>query len=218
MTNSSGPPSPAGPPGAARPPSGDLGTDPDAFEVFYRQHIDEVQRFVARRVDDPELAADLTADIFLAVIEAADGYRPELGSPVAWLFGIAHNVVNGHHRRRARETAALQRLAGRRLLDADGLERVREKLDAQAAARALRPALDGLSGGERAVFELVALDGLSVADAARALGVQPVAARVRLYRARRHMSSSMAASLATLAGPDRPAPGDPATTTLEVSP
>jgi len=27
--------------------------DPDAFEAFYREHVEGVQRFVARRVADP---------------------------------------------------------------------------------------------------------------------------------------------------------------------
>jgi hypothetical protein len=49
----------------------EIATDPDAFERFYREHVEAVQRFVARRVDDPYLAADLTADVFVAAIESA---------------------------------------------------------------------------------------------------------------------------------------------------
>ena len=52
-----------------------IGRDPTAFEAFYRDNVEAVQRFIARRVDDPHLAADLTADVFLAVIEASDTYR-----------------------------------------------------------------------------------------------------------------------------------------------
>jgi RNA polymerase sigma-70 factor (ECF subfamily) len=61
-----------------------IGRDPDAFEAFYRQHVDGVQRFVARRVGDRDMAADLTADIFVAAIESADRYRPARGSAGAW--------------------------------------------------------------------------------------------------------------------------------------
>jgi RNA polymerase sigma-70 factor (ECF subfamily) len=181
-----------------------IGRDPEAFEVFYRAHVEAVQRFVARRVGDPEVAADLTADVFVALIEAADGYRPELGSPVAWLYGIAHRVVSGHRRRRLRELELVRRVSGRRLLDADGLERVQERLDAQRAARRLQPALDRLPAGERATFELVALDGLSLTDAAAALGVKPVTARVRLHRARRALGAA-----ANSSARDRPRPGEP---------
>lgn len=32
-------------------------SDPDAFEAFYREHLEPVQRFVARRVSDPHQAS-----------------------------------------------------------------------------------------------------------------------------------------------------------------
>lgn len=48
-----------------------IGRHPDQFEAFYRQHVEAVQRFVARRVADPHLVADLTAEVFLAVIRSA---------------------------------------------------------------------------------------------------------------------------------------------------
>jgi len=51
-----------------------------------------------------------------------------------------------------------------------------------------------LSAGERAVLELVALDGLTVGEAARALGIGSVAARVRLHRARRLLKGTLAVS------------------------
>lgn len=43
-----------------------IGRDPEAFTAFYRAHLQAVQRFVARRVGDPHLVADLTADVFIA--------------------------------------------------------------------------------------------------------------------------------------------------------
>jgi len=70
-----------------------IARDPDAFEAFYRTHVESVQRFVARRVDDPYLTADLTADIFLSVIDSAHTYRPNAGPVVAWLFGVAGRAM-----------------------------------------------------------------------------------------------------------------------------
>ena len=54
-------------------PLGRIAREPDALEAFYRDHVDAVQRFVARRVSDPHLAADLTADVFLAAVDSAAG-------------------------------------------------------------------------------------------------------------------------------------------------
>lgn len=164
-----------------------IGTDPAAFAGFYRAHVDEVTRFVARRVDDPHLAADLTAEVFLAVIEAAASYRGSHGGPRTWLYGIARNVVAAEFRRAARERRGESLVAGRRLLDADDIDRMTARIDASRAVRELHESLRALPEGERAVLELVAVDDLSVAEAAAALGIRPVTARVRLHRARRAM-------------------------------
>ena len=158
--------------------------DPAAFEAFYREHVETVQRFVARRVSDPHLVADLTAEVFLAAIDAAPSYRAARGVPRAWLFGIARNVVANEFRRAGRERRAHERIDARRLLDSDDIARMQDRIDAGARARELYAALDALPAGERAVFELTALDELTPRQAAAALGIRPVTARVRLHRAR----------------------------------
>ena len=162
-----------------------IGTDPVAFTEFYCAHVDEVTRFVARRVADPQLAADLTAEVLLAVIDAAAAYRGSFGGPRTWLYGIARNVIAAEFRRSAREHRAESLVAGRRLLDADDADRLAEKIDAFQQVRRLHEGLQALPEGERAVLELMAVDGLSVAEAAAALNIGQVAARVRLHRARR---------------------------------
>src|SRR5690349_879963 len=96
-----------------------IGADPEVFEAFYREHVDAIQGFVARRVGDRERAADLTAEIFLAAIGAAHRYRSGRGSPKAWLYGIAQNVVAIERRRANREQAREARFRGSALLDED---------------------------------------------------------------------------------------------------
>jgi RNA polymerase sigma factor (sigma-70 family) len=162
----------------------DIARDPDAFEAFYRCHVVEVTRFIARRVDDPYTVADLTADVFLAIIDSAGTYRPERGSVVGWVFGVARNVVSAERRRALRETAATRRIAGRRPLDPADIVRIEERIDAESSARRVYHALANIPDGTRRLLELVAVDGLPVADAAAALGISPIAARVRLHRTR----------------------------------
>ncbi|PPS70120.1 MULTISPECIES: RNA polymerase sigma factor [Streptomyces] len=159
--------------------------DPRLFEEFYRRHVDAVLRFVARRVDDPHTAADLTAEIFLAVLDSAGTYRPHLGSETAWLYGIARNVVSSERRRIARESERDRRVCGRRLLEPDDIARIEDKLDAESPGRRVLAALERLPEGERAVMELIAVDQLTVTEAAAALGIRQVTARVRLHRARK---------------------------------
>src|ERR1700729_823343 len=106
------------------PPVRSVGTDPAAFSELYRAHVGEVTRFVARRVADPHLAADLTAEVFLAAIDAAERYRGSSGGPRTWLFGIARHVIAAEFRRSARERRVESQIAGRRLLDADDIDRL----------------------------------------------------------------------------------------------
>ena len=169
-----------------------IGSDPDALERFYRAHVEAVERFVTRRVDDPHLAADLTADIFIAAIESARSFRRSRGEPVAWLFGIARNVIADERRRHARELRTAARIRGRELVDEDDRAAMHERIDSQAEARSLYRELSRLPESGRAVLELVAVDGLGVGEAAQALGIGAVAARVRLHRARRSLKRRLA--------------------------
>jgi RNA polymerase sigma factor (sigma-70 family) len=174
---------------APHPDVGRIGHDPDVFEAFYREHLETVQRFVARRVSDPHLAADLTADVFLAAIDGASGYRPDRGSPVAWLIGVARHTIAAEFRRQARSRDVVRRVSGRRHLDADAVTRIEERIDAERETRRLYDALASLPRRDRALMELVAVDGLSVTDAAAVLGMKPGTARVRLHRSRARVQS-----------------------------
>jgi RNA polymerase sigma factor (sigma-70 family) len=168
-----------------------IDTDPELFEVFYREHVEDLQGFVARRVGNRERAADLTAEIFLAAIDSAHRYRPRRGTPKAWLYGIARALVANDGRRRGRERAREERFRGSALLNEEDAARMDARIDAAAQSRRLYTAMDRLSEDERAVMELVAIDELTVAEAAAAAGVRPVTARVRLHRARRKLRADL---------------------------
>lgn len=170
-----------------------IGTDPDLFDAFYSEHLEDLQRFVARRVGDRERAADLTAEIFLAAIDSAHRYQPR-GTPKSWLYGIARVVVANDRRRSARQRAREERLRGSALLDEEEAARIDARIDAGAESRRLYEAMDRLPEAERAVLELVAIDELTVAEAATAVGVRAGTARVRLYRARRKLRTELEAA------------------------
>jgi RNA polymerase sigma factor (sigma-70 family) len=102
-----------------------LGED-DAFSTFYRRYLDAVIVFFVRRVGDRELALDLAAETFAAVVVSAGTYGEE-GSPAAWLFGIARNKLRESLRRDRVADAARQRLGLEPLVvDDDALKRVEE--------------------------------------------------------------------------------------------
>lgn len=67
-----------------------------------------VRRILAKRVEDHALADDLSQDVLLRAMRAADAMRGD-ASPTTWLTAIALNVVRDHFRaaRRAPPAAAL---------------------------------------------------------------------------------------------------------------
>ena len=182
-----------------RPDLTAIGRDPEAFELFYRSHVDMVGRFIARRVSDPHTVADLTADVFLAAIASAHSYRPERGSVAGWMHGVARHVVAGEFKRQAREQDAARRDGGRRPVGTEDIARIEERIDAEKHARRTYEALTAMPEPARQLIELIAVDGLTLTQAAAALGVTPLVARVRLHRARKSLRTITAHPLSTSA-------------------
>lgn len=169
------------PPGPSR--------DPAIFEAFYRETVHDVERFIARRVTDPHVVADLTADCFVAAIEHLDTYQPHRGSPRAWIFGIARHVLQDHQRGQATHLRAVTRLAGRPPLDPSSEDDLVARIDAETQARHHLRRIRTLPTAERELLELIAVDDLTLAEASQMLGIRPATARVRLHRARRHLTT-----------------------------
>ncbi|MFE1978204.1 RNA polymerase sigma factor [Streptomyces hygroscopicus] len=180
-----------------RPMSRGAPPRPDAagFAAFYEENFDAVLGFVTRRTSCPQVAADLTADIFVAALEAAGRYDAGRGSPSAWLYGIARNVLSSHYRGNVRERHAVARLNGRRLLA--------ERHSA-------------LSEPLREVLDLVAVDGLTPREAAEALGLNQATVRVRLHRAKRALRAAYPAVTERTDRTDRTDRTEPVDRTLEV--
>lgn len=85
--------------------------DDASFSVVYRRHLGMVVGWCVRRTGDPELAADLTAEVFAAVLVSAARYEPTHDSAAGWLLGIASNVL-GHSVRRGQVDARARRRLG----------------------------------------------------------------------------------------------------------
>jgi RNA polymerase sigma-70 factor (ECF subfamily) len=169
----------------------EIAAGPGGLPEFYRRHVGRVIGMGARRFGNPADVADFTAEVFLEVMTSAASFDPRRGRAVAWLYGVAANVAARMFRKRSRERTAAARLAGHALLDADDHLRVEQRIDAVRDLRSAYRAMAELEPGDRQILELVAIDGLTPVDAAAALGISRVAARVRLSRARRRLSEAM---------------------------
>ena len=101
------------------------------------------------------------------------------------MYGIARNVIAAEFRRAAREQRAESLIAGRRLLDADDVDRLTERIDACGRSGSCTRRCGPSRRVSGRCWNCVSVDGLTVAEAAAALHIRQVTARVRLHRARR---------------------------------
>ncbi len=100
----------------------------DSFEVLYRRHHAVVLAFLARRVPQPELAADLMAETFATLLELVRNPQQALPPvPIAWLLVTARNLLIDSQRRGRVDDRARRRLAMQPIvLDDRDLERLEE--------------------------------------------------------------------------------------------
>ena len=175
----------------ARPPDAERPVDrvgPAAeFEEIYRLHVGAVTAFFARRSADPQTVADLTSDTFVGAITSFATFDPNRGTARAWLFGIARKVFARHCERATRGRDTVVRLAGHRPLDADEVEELVARIDAERSGRSLVEGLAALPAIAREALELVHIAGLAPQEAAVALGISAGALRIRLFRARKQL-------------------------------
>jgi RNA polymerase sigma-70 factor (ECF subfamily) len=164
---------------------------PEVFGELYARHFADIYRYMAAR-PGPDVADDLAAETFLAAFRRRHAFDPRVGAVRPWLYGIATNLIAGHHRAESRRYGALARL-GVGVPGHDDEEQIAERLTAWQARRVLARALARLPGGERDVLLLTAIGGLSYAEVAFALSVPEGTVASRLNRARRRLAAALGA-------------------------
>lgn len=73
--------------------------DPAQYAQLYRRYVGRVYRYFYGRTGSPADAEDLTAQLFLDVLQALPRYRPQ-GTFAAWLFTLARRRAADYHRSR----------------------------------------------------------------------------------------------------------------------
>ncbi len=170
--------------------------DSEAFRSFYRAHAEWLYRWLALQVQDPQVAADLTAESFAQALVSLPRFRGERpGTGTGWLFGIARNLLRRYlHDQRVETRARLRMSMPVRDYHPEEFEEVEHRLDAAAIAPQLAAALDALSPDLRRVLELRVVDELDYGELARIAGISEPHARVRASRAVRALAAKLAAT------------------------
>ncbi len=147
-----------------------------SFEALFERYRGPLYNFLLRQGAGEARADDLFQNTFLKVFRALPSFREEARFKT-WLYAIAFNVLQDDRRsalRRGPSAALPEAVSGEPALH-EGVERM-EALDR------VKEALDRVPAHHRTLFTLVRFQGLSIAEAARAVGMTPQAAKVTLFR------------------------------------
>jgi RNA polymerase sigma factor (sigma-70 family) len=156
--------------------------DRAAFEQFYRRWLPAVTRYHLRRVGSREVAFDLTAETFAAVVVALGDFDPERGSGPGWLFAIAEHKLRTSFRRGRVEARARRELGHHRLvLDDEDLARVDDLASLAGSAR-VEELLSGLPPSQEKAVRARVLDERSYAEIAGDLRCSEAVVRQRVHR------------------------------------
>jgi len=154
--------------------------EPEAFEHLYEANFDRIYRYLMLRVGNRADAEDITQQVFLKALEAIKSFRPR-GAPFSsWLFRIAHNQVVDHYRKRNRErTLPLDEARSASAGNSDPADIAEQNLRLEQVAAAC----SYLTDAQREVISLRFAAGLSVAEAAMAMGKTEGAVKVMQHDA-----------------------------------
>src|SRR3954452_8154731 len=112
----------------------------DSFDALYVAYREPVLAFFARRVSEPEVAADLMAETFARALVHYRTSPPE--APLAWLFTIARNLLVDSARHGQVEASARRKLHLEPIvLDDADIQRIEEVAEAADLAETVRATL-----------------------------------------------------------------------------
>jgi len=160
--------------------------DREAVTALYRPYVQQIYRYIAYRIGDSADAEDLTAEVFLKMVEALPNYQPTGAPFAAWVVRIASARVIEFYRRTPRRPQAE---LGDHLLDTGPLPE--ERLHDQGEIQALRSALKSLSPEDQTVLILRFVENRSHREVAELMGRSEAAVRMAQHRALNRLAEEL---------------------------
>ena len=151
--------------------------DTSAVEALYQRYAQSVYRYIYYRVSSTADAEDLTAEVFVKMVEGLPAYR-FTGAPFeAWLYRIAAARVIDHRRRSKRrpQVELTENLADSTMLPEEEIQQAQE-------INTLRLALGQFSDEEQTLLILRFVERKSHQEVADLMGKSPAAVKSMQHR------------------------------------
>jgi RNA polymerase sigma-70 factor (ECF subfamily) len=146
------------------------------FQSIFETNKDAVYGFAWRMTGSPDTAEDIAQDCFLQMLKSPDHYDGERGSIRPWLLGIARNLILKRWRSEGRWSS----------LDEDTVVVDPPSNDCRLEEK-VALAVHSLPPLQREVLILIEYEGLTLEEAAHAVGGEVGTVKSRLHRARNNL-------------------------------
>jgi RNA polymerase sigma factor (sigma-70 family) len=148
--------------------------------AWYEAYGSQLYSYLRFHMTSPDLAEDLTAEVFLRALQCCPRFDPSRGTPRAWLFRIAQNALRDHQRQARRRR--MVPIASMRDLECQAPS-PEERLLWEEEVAGLLACMAELAAKDREIIGLCYGSDLSMAEAGEILGLSAAATRTRLWRA-----------------------------------
>ncbi|MGE0140178.1 MAG: RNA polymerase sigma factor [Ilumatobacteraceae bacterium] len=154
------------------------------LEALFRDHYGRLVRTLTLVSGDRENAADAVQEAFVAAHLRWRRVK-RYDDPVGWIRRVAINRLRDGHRRSTRKERALERMAA--TVPREALDPTPELAHRSGDDAATMAMLGGLPRQQRLCLALFYVDGLSVAETARALELSEGAVKFHLHEGRKRL-------------------------------
>ena len=149
-----------------------LAGDGKAYDSFLRAVAGVVRSFARSKVQGGIDAEDIVQETLLAIHVKRHTWRQD-GAVTPWVYAIArHKLVDAYRRRHRRVEIEI----------GDVLETAAQPESESVSNREIGSVLDALAPGQRSAVAAICVDGRSIDEAAKHLGMSEGAVRVALHR------------------------------------
>ena len=156
----------------------DAQLNPKKFDPIYRKYYTKIFTYIDRRIQNKDLASDITSQVFIQAIQRIHSYEDKGYSFGSWLFRIAHNTLCQEFRDVKRSKVI--DLEINQLVLVEGSDESSEK---EERLRILEIALKKMKRKYLEIIELRYFDNLTFCEIGLHLGISENTAKVRCFRA-----------------------------------
>lgn len=148
------------------------------FEPIYNKYYEPIFRYVHRKTDDEDLAADLTSKVFMNAMHSLDKFEFR-GVPFgAWLYRIATNETNKHYRDNKKRLLSLEDHKVNLVMTCSELD----EADIEQKQKVLTELISELEDEEIRILELKFFETKNFKEIAFILDKKESAVKMKMYR------------------------------------